>query len=734
MAVQHPQDFARPFAVTSSRMESGLERHARRVWPIAAALLVASATASAQQTPSEHQLQEVVVSASGFEQAIKDAPASITVITREELQSNRVNSIAEALAHVEGVDVTSSIGKTGGLNIQMRGLGSQYTLILIDGRRQNPAGNVVPNGFGDSSSTFMPPPAAIERIEVIRGPMATLYGSDAMGGVINIITRKVSKVWTGSVTAETTLHEHSEYGDSRAGSLYLSGPVIENLLGIQVRARKFKRDESNIQWNGKGTGAFPTLNTGKDPVSGDVNTVGARLTLTPNKNHDLSLDVDQVKQKYDNSRGQIGSITYVDATNRTQIPGYGPEQEFNRDQITLAHTWRLTDSVLESSLSHNKTETIGRLIPGRLGANGAIQVAPPGKIPGAPRVLESESTIFDTKLVTSLGNNMLTVGGQYLDAKMIDSIAAANYKYDQVGIFAENEWRIRPDLALTIGARHDKHSIFGGATTPRAYLVWNTNDNWTLKGGISKGYRTPGLDQLFDGVTGYGRQGDPTRPIWGNPNLRPEKSTSTELAALFDNLQGFRANATIFNTDLKDAIGSETFTDINGIATASRVVNVDNASVRGLELGSSWQFSRAWRLLANYTFTDSEQKTGPNKGQPLNNTSRHVFNAKINWQSTAALNVWAQTSYNSERFRENDVANSNTKALLGNYKAYYLLNLGADYKVNKSWSINAAVNNVLDKDFAKHSNVISSGVPSTAPEYVANFERRRLWISANYTF
>ncbi|MES2026691.1 MAG: TonB-dependent receptor plug domain-containing protein [Pseudomonadota bacterium] len=136
MAVQHPQDFARPFAVTSSRMESGLERHARRVWPIAAALLVASATASAQQTPSEHQLQEVVVSASGFEQAIKDAPASITVITREELQSNRVNSIAEALAHVEGVDVTSSIGKTGGLNIQMRGLGSQYTLILIEVGRE----------------------------------------------------------------------------------------------------------------------------------------------------------------------------------------------------------------------------------------------------------------------------------------------------------------------------------------------------------------------------------------------------------------------------------------------------------------------------------------------------------------------------------------------------------------------------------------------------------------------
>lgn len=734
MASRHLTDLARPFpaAADHPRKENGLARLARLTWPLA--VIAATAGSAHAQNTSEQQLKEIVVSASGFEQEIKNAPASITVITREELQSNRVSSIAEALSNVEGVDVTSSIGKTGGLNIQMRGLGSAYTLILIDGRRQNPAGNVVPNGFGDSAATFMPPPSAIERIEVIRGPMATLYGSDAMGGVVNIITRKVGKTWGGSVTAETTLHEHSEYGDSRAGSLYLSGPLVDNLLGLQIRARKYKRDESNIQWEGKGGGAFPTLNTGRDPVNGDVNTVGARLSFTPNKNHDLYLDVDQVKQKYDNSRGQIGSLSYVDPTGRLQVLGYGPEQEFNRDQITLAHTWRLENSVLESSVSHNKTETIGRLIPGRYSAGGAIQVAPPGKIPGAPRVLESQSTIFDTKLVTAIGNNMLTVGGQYWDAEMVEGLAASKFKYDQTGIFAENEWRIREDLALTVGVRHDDHSTFGGATTPRAYLVWNANDNWTFKGGVSKGYRTPGLEQLFDGVVGYGRQGDPTRPQWGNPDLKPEKSISTELGFRFDNLKGFGFNATVFNTDLEDAIGSQTFTDINGNTNASRSINVDSASVRGVELGTTWQFAPAWKLNANYTFTDSEQKTGANKGQPLNNTSRHVFNTRLNWHYSQDLGLWAQHSYNSERFRDNDVAGTNTKALLGNYKAYHMLNLGADYKVNKSLTVNMAINNLLDKDFAKYPGVISDGVASNAPEYVGNFERRRLWISANYTF
>ncbi len=144
-------------------------------YAIALALLPAGATLA--QTINE----TMVVTASGFEQKVTDAPASITVITREDLEQKRVASIADALSDVEGVDVGGSVGKTGGLNISMRGMPSDYTLVLIDGRRQNNVGNVTPNGFGETSNSFMPPVAAIERIEVIRGPMSTLYGSDAMG-------------------------------------------------------------------------------------------------------------------------------------------------------------------------------------------------------------------------------------------------------------------------------------------------------------------------------------------------------------------------------------------------------------------------------------------------------------------------------------------------------------------------------------------------------------------------
>ncbi|TVQ68976.1 MAG: hypothetical protein EA372_12580 [Chromatiaceae bacterium] len=154
----------------------------------ALAPLAASANQSVELAP-------IAVTGAGFEQLITETPASISVITREELQRRQVSSLAEALEGIEGINarpLDARDGKTGNQSISLRGLPRDYTLILIDGVRQNPRGTVTPNSFDDVNSVFIPPVAAIERIEVIRGPMSTLYGSDAMGGVVNIITRRPS--------------------------------------------------------------------------------------------------------------------------------------------------------------------------------------------------------------------------------------------------------------------------------------------------------------------------------------------------------------------------------------------------------------------------------------------------------------------------------------------------------------------------------------------------------------
>ncbi len=132
-----------------------------KLQPLTLALLaVTSTSVIANTTESEvknaQQLSTIVVSAAGYEQKIKDAPASITVLTQEDFKTKRINSVADALTDVEGIDISPAAGKTGGLNIRMRGMDSEYTLVLIDGRRQNSTGDITPNGFGESNNNFIP--------------------------------------------------------------------------------------------------------------------------------------------------------------------------------------------------------------------------------------------------------------------------------------------------------------------------------------------------------------------------------------------------------------------------------------------------------------------------------------------------------------------------------------------------------------------------------------------------
>ena len=377
----------------------------------------------AETTPVN--LDAMVVSASGFEQKITDAPASISVISQEDLQQKRYNNLAQALGDVEGIDIGQGTGKTGGLNISIRGMDSKYSLILIDGRRQNAAGNVTPNGFGETSTSFMPPLSAIERIEVIRGPMSTLYGSDAMGGVINIITKKVASEWSGSVTQDYTYQEDRDFGDTRNTSVYASGPLIDGLLGLQVRGSLFNREESDLTY---GNG-IEVSKRGPSPVEGRNSNVGARLSFTPHENHDFGLDVERGRQVYNNDECQLGTL---DGLNRncdaaaTTANGYSDELRFEREQIALTHTARLGFGTLDSSLMHNTTETFGRTIPGNvIGNDSGI----PGTLIGDDRDLETTNLVFDTKLVAPIGDSHIaTVGGQWWKAEMTDGIALDDFE------------------------------------------------------------------------------------------------------------------------------------------------------------------------------------------------------------------------------------------------------------------------------------------------------------------
>lgn len=141
--------------------------------------------------------ETMVVTASAIEQNLKDAPASISVITQQDLQRRPVQNLKDVLKEVPGVQLTNEGDNRKGVSI--RGLDSSYTLILIDGKRVNSRNAVFRHNDFDLNWI---PVDAIERIEVVRGPMSSLYGSDALGGVVNIITKKIGQKWHGSVTVD----------------------------------------------------------------------------------------------------------------------------------------------------------------------------------------------------------------------------------------------------------------------------------------------------------------------------------------------------------------------------------------------------------------------------------------------------------------------------------------------------------------------------------------------------
>lgn len=701
---------------------------------LATAVLGLSAASQANTGSKDPlQLNNVVVSASGFEQKITDAPASISVISQEQLQRKRITSIADALSDIEGVDVNDNAGKTGGLNISIRGMESKYTLILIDGRRQNAAGNVTPNGFGETSTSFIPPVSQIERIEVIRGPMSTLYGSDAMGGVVNIITKKINNEWGGAVTAETTLQEKREFGDSRQINAYLSGPLIEDKLGLTLSGNYFERDKSEIEYR-KVNGEIVQPAMGRNPVKSDKYNIGSKLVFTPIEGQTIGLEFTQSRQTYDNKKGQLGTLG---------AGGYTKEQRYERDQYTVFYNGDFELGRLETSFMQNNTETFGRTNPAR--------IKTPGITPLGKRKLREEDSILDAKFLMGLGSHNITIGGQYYRAELTDGVVLDKFKHRMNSIFIEDEISILPNLALTLGVRRDHHNKFGTEYSPRAYLVWNTNDNWTLKGGVSKGFKAPELQQLSEGINGFGGQG--TIPLIGNPNLKPETTRSTEFGVYFDNLSSFNANVTFFHNKFKDKLSSVTVDNChvnssancidigsgwNNIETFSKAVNVDKATTKGIELASRYQFAPDWSLSANYTYTKTKQNSGVNKGWPLTRTPKHMFNTSLNWQATDQLAAWLKAEYRSERYRRTGGGTNYAYNAFGDYKAYTLFHLGGSYQATDNLAFNATIYNLLDKNFIKYKayNSVSKGKTVTAydNEYNNSQERRRLWLSATYTF
>ncbi|QTF93689.1 TonB-dependent receptor [Halomonas sp. BM-2019] len=695
--------------------------------------LAAGITAAMLLPAHAEELETVVVSASGFEQTLELAPASISIITREELQERNVTNLAEAVRGIEGVNsrpLDARSGKTGNQTVSLRGLPSEYTLVLIDGVRQNVSATVAPNAFNDSQSTFIPPIAAIERIEVIRGPMSTLYGSDAIGGVINIITRRPGNEWQASGAVSTEHFSDSDFGGTTITEGYVSGPISQH-VGVQFYGRLLERSASNIDIPGTEPSLTDNRTMGQNPSKANVEIFGGELVLTPDDAHDISLRFDTSRQTLDNRQGQVGRLTGTGNGPQDFERGYARELEFDRDQFRLSHRGSFLFGQLDTSLTRDIVETKGRTINA-----GAV---PDADRFGTPRQLKLTTDILDTRLTNMLGDHLVTLGGQYVDATFEDGFLPEDVTRDQYSLFVEDEWQAADRLALTGGLRYDKYQGISGEFTPRAYAVFEATDEWTLKSGVGRGFRAPLMEQTFDGIVGFGDGG--STPLFGDPDLKPERSTNYELSARYDNRQGFMSQVTAFHSTLKDKIERATG------ASDRTNANIGESRIQGIELAARYALTDTVNLSGNYTYTDSEVRDGETAasfiGDPLVSVPDHMLNARLDWQATPQLNAFLGAEYRSSAFRPRNYhepqdggSAQGAYDALGDFKSTTMVNLGARYRVSEHVSVNGVVNNLLDRDFKDYRPYVREDNGELAFSNVYNnlYGPRSLLVSVSVDF
>lgn len=637
------------------------------------------------------KLDQVVITASGFSQNIKTAPASISVIKQDELTNGAFTSLHSIASKVPGVSVIAGDdGAASGLSI--RGMESSQTLVLIDGKRVSASAANPKGGAGDMNSNFIPPAEAIERIEIIRGPMSSLYGSDAVGGVINIITKKNFAKFTGSMSISAMLQNHDGIGDQRQADFYLASPLWQDKLSLQLWGYKKLRDEDEYK------GGYQ---------ESDKKNLTAKLWITPDENNKFYLQGSKEHHDYKRTVGKTATrmtnrlLNAYDYTKNTYGAGYvGTFDALNAD---VSYTYDKT----------KRTSLFDSLTPARV-----------------------KNHNFNSKFSTFLGAHTLTFGYDFHKETVQTTFIVSNnnktnlrkpspYSMKEHAAFLEDEWEILDDaLYLTLGGRWTHNEFFGNHFSPRAYLVYNLSDSWTLKGGVATGYKTPNVNEISSEVGTI--QGGWRIINFGNSELKPEKSVTYEIGAYYDNSDDLRASVTLFRNEFKDKILDTDGSNLNripaytGCTGAPSVAcpgwgtyfNIDGADVWGVELATDYDILKNLNLAANYTYNHSKIKTGnpsintPNgsvnfdqttlsrlDGKSLTATPKHNANLTLTYKPIASVSTFVGANYQSAltsvKFGPGNKVSENDKKL-------FTLDMGAGWEVNKNLSLNFTAYNVFD--------------------------------------
>jgi len=607
----------------------------------------------------EEAPEQLVVTATRLETPARRVGSSITVITRREIEQKKAPTVLELLRTVPGLDVVRSGPAGGQSSVFLRGAKSEHTLVLVDGVEMNDP--ITPGRSFDWAHLTTD---NVERIEVLRGPQSTLYGSDAIGGVINIITRKGKGKPRVTITAE-------------AGSRH----TFRESLSVLGSTPVFRYAISTSRFQTDGISAAERRDGNREKDGYRNTTCSARLGFTPAENFDVDLIFRRMRGKadLDNFGGPGGDDPNYTSDTR---------QHFVRAQGRL----RLLggDWVQKFGLSlsdHHRTTRNN---------------------PDAAHPLDLERSAYDGQIVRFdwqhdfrlHDTNTLTVGfeTERESGKSRYHSDGAWGPYDSAfprktartdSIYVQDAIALFDRFFATVGLRYDHHEQFGSQLTWRVAPTLVFPETGTrIKGSVGTGFKAPTLFQLYD-------------PLYGNPALRPEKSRGCDFGVEQDLFGGMvTLDATCFRNKFDDLI------DFVFAGWSGSYQNVSKAESKGVELGATVRPTDNLTLRATYTYTHTEDKA---TGLQLLRRPKHKAGLEVNWRVLKTTNVHLSAAYIGPRkdlFFDNTTFTS-SRVTLG---SYVLVNLAVSHDVTKNIQVYGRIENLLDQHYQEVKGYGAPGI------------------------
>jgi vitamin B12 transporter len=589
---------------------------------LGAGLLLSACAAAAQPVPTAAPASEgpIVVTASRVAQPLADVLADLRVIDRETIERSGVASLPELLRRHAGAEIATTGGPGQVSAVFLRGANANHVVLLVDGVRVNSATT------GTNAFEHLPPDM-IERIEVLRAPASALYGADAIGGVIQVFTRRAASDADGvSARARATLGSDV----TRQGSASLAGRTGATDWSLRAGAQA--------------TRGFSATDASASPFVYNPDDDGYR-------NADVAGGVG-----HEWAPGHRLSLSGTWTSSRTDFDGGPDSDDVNRQ--------RLSTFALDSRdvLSDGWTSVL------RL-ARGTDDLEIDGAFPGRFRTDQDQAS-WQNELD---GEGWRGVAGVEWRRERVEASTAYTVDERRVGsVFASGSLDVDAPgtVALQASVRHDDDSQFGGRTTGSVAAGWRFAPGWRATAAASTAFKAPSFNDLYFPLS-FG--------FSGNPDLRPETSRGGEIALRRES-GPWRAGLVAWRNRVRDLIAVD--------PSFSTVVNVDRAILEGATVDAGWARG-PWSIAAEATFQDPRNE---DTGNVLVRRAKRFASASLGY----APGPWeAGIEWQASGPRFDSASNTQASRMAG----YGLVHLRARWALDAAWSLDARIDNALDKDY-----------------------------------